>query len=105
MADLTLDQTDAALAQGVTALTPTAAQMHIEHWRAACAEAGYGSVALGLADLAALLRADRLDGRAIGARLAELGTETAALADGHPAGDALARLGAGLQRAARALGA
>ncbi|MFN3595690.1 MAG: hypothetical protein ACK41D_00290 [Rubricoccaceae bacterium] len=105
-----LDETVAALESGPTGMTPSAALSVIDHWRTACAgahDADLGDVTAGLADLRALLTADRLDGRAIAETLAQLAEATAraasAAADARVA-PALERLAAALGRAASALG-
>ena len=101
-----LARTESALASGLTGITPTTALGLIDHWQAACADAGLTEISSSLAHLGGLLRADRLDGRAIGASLRGLSTATvdSASGDGALAGR-LQALGAALDRGASMLGA
>lgn len=104
-----LDQTEAGLSGGVTGLTPGAALGLIDHWRTACAsatDADLGAVSAGLGRLSDLLRADRLDGRAIGETLLQLADDTSAAATAAPderMTPRLERIGTLLASAARAL--
>ncbi|WP_420454589.1 hypothetical protein [Rubrivirga sp.] len=106
-----LDQTEAALAGPITALTPSAALTLVDHWRTACLgsdDLDLSGVAAGLDDLRALLSGDRLDGRAIAdtmAGLAEATRAAAALAPDERVQPGLERIATGLDRAATALGA
>ena len=104
-----LDQTVAALESGPTGMTPSTALGLVDHWRTECAnaaDADLGEVSAGLGRLGDLLRADRLDGRAIGETLRGLSESTTAAASGDARlGPTLERLGALLARAASALGA
>ncbi len=101
-----LDRTESALAGGLTGITPTTALGLIDHWQAACSDAGLASVSSGLNELGGLLRAERLDGRAIGAQLRSLSDATTASASGDDAlAGRLRALGAALDRGAAMLGA
>ena len=106
-----LEQTEAALSGGLTGVTPSKALDLVEHWRVECAnadDADLGRVSAGLGRLAALLRADRLDGYAIGEtlrQLAEATTNSADRADDARLTPRLERIGTLLARGAAALGA
>ena len=106
-----LDETIAALESGPTGMTPTTALALVDHWRTECAnatDADLGGVSAALGTLGDLLRADRLDGRAIGETLRGLSESTTAAsgaAEDARMGPALDRLAALLARAAGALGA
>lgn len=100
MLDATLD----ALASGATGLTPTRAFGLIDHWKTACRAEGLTDVVAGLDKLGELLRADRLDGRTIGAALRELAASSEAAGAGTPVAGSMERLGASLVRIAGAIG-
>lgn len=94
-----------ALGEGATAVTPGAARDAAAYWAEQTRAAGLDAVADGLDALLALLGADRLDGRAIAARLRQLGEATAATSTEDDAlGATLARLGGVLVRTATMLG-
>lgn len=108
---VTLEQTEAALAGPITALTPSAATGIIDHWRTACLDEDrldLNGVAAGLDDLRGLLSADALDRSAIAdalAGLAEATREAASAAPDERVQPRLERIATNLDRAADALGA